>query len=224
MILSTFPILPKDSISHILAFILLFLSSLEPTYAADHLILGDWVLNESLSDNVKKKLKGQFRRTLPASKFNRPISGGRDGRTPADEAHEGYWKTLNEGKERKAAKDIKRVGTAYPLITAKILNITQDRKDYIFLYDQLLPREIKPSASGRIYSAKGEELVEDSLGHTLSYWKESTLILETTNTMGGTYLEEIRLQSANELRYIIKLDLRLLQEPITISRTFNRQQ
>jgi len=223
MIFPASSVFPKGHITLALAFILLWLSPYQPSFADDHPLLGNWVINESLSDNIKKKLKGQFRRTLPTSKFNRPISGGRSGRTAGDEAQKSYWKTLNEGKERKAAKNLRRVGTAYPLISAKNLNIISKEESYVFTYDELLPRQIKPNPLGRIYSAKGEELVKDSLGHTLSYWKENSLILETTNTMGGTYIEEVKLQSPDELLYVITLNLRLLLEPITINKTFNRK-
>jgi len=223
MILSTTIISFKDRIAPLLLLILVCLNPYQSAIASDDLLLGDWVLDKPSSDNLKKKLKGQFRRRLPMSKFNRPISGGRTRGTAGDESQSNYWRTLKEGKERKAAKNIKRVGTAYPLISAKTLNITSKEKNYLFLYDILLPREIKPNASGRIYSAKGEELVEDSIGHTLAYWKNQSLILETTNTMGGTYLEVVTLRAPDELLYTITLDLRLLLEPITIKRVFRRK-
>ena len=214
----------KGRIAPSLLLVLVCLSPYHSAIASDDSLLGDWVLDKPSSDNLKKKLKGQFRRRLPMSKFNRPISGGRTRGTAGDESQSTYWRTVKEGKERKAAKNLKRVGTAYPLISAKTLSISAKEKNYLFLYDQLLPREIKPNPSGRIYSAKGEELVEDSIGHTLAYWKENSLILETTNMMGGTYLEVIKLQAPDELLYTITLNLRLLLEPITIERVFNRKQ
>ena len=223
MILSTTIIFLRGRTAPSLLLALVCLSPYHSAIASDDLLLGDWVLDKPSSDNLKKKLKGQFRRRLPMSKFNRPISGGRTRGTAGDESQRAYWRTVKEGKERKAAKNLKRVGTAYPLISAKTLSISAKEKNYLFLYDQLLPREIKPNPSGRIYSAKGEELVEDSIGHTLAYWKENSLILETTNMMGGTYLEVLKLQAPEELLYTITLNLRLLLEPITIERVFNRR-
>jgi len=223
MTLSTTIIFFKDRIAPLLLLILVCLNPYQSAIANDDLLLGDWVLDKASSDNLKKKLKGQFRRRLPMSKFNKPISGGRTRGGAGDESQSTYWRTVKEGKERKAAKNLKRVGTAYPLISAKTLSITAKENSYLFLYDQLLPREIKPNASGRVYSAKGEELVEDSIGHTLAYRKENSLILETTNMMGGTYLEVVKLQAADELLYTITLNLRLLLEPITIKRVFNRK-
>lgn len=224
MILSVSFMFSKERITLSLLLILICLTPYQSVIASDDLLLGDWVLDIPSSDDLKKKLKGQFRRKLPTSRFNRPISGGRTRGGAGDESQSTYWRTVKEGKERKAAKNLKRVGTAYPLISTKTLSITAEEKSYLFLYDQLLPREIKPNAAGRIYSAKGEELVEDSIGHTLAYWKDNSLILETTNMMGGTYLEVVKLQAPDELLYTITLNLRLLLEPITIERVFNRKQ
>ena len=89
------------------------------------------------------------------------------------------------------------------------------------LYDGVLPRSIKPNPGGRVFSASGEELVADTLGHTLAYWEGDTLILETDPPNGGKVIEKITVKNnPRQLLYQIKLQMRILKEPVEIKRVF----
>jgi hypothetical protein len=81
-----------------------------------------------------------------------------------------------------------------------------------------------PNQNGRIYTAKGDELVADSIGHTLSYWIGSSLFLETDSPTGGKYIEELKISKTNKtiLHYRVKLNLPSLKEPVEIRRAFLR--
>jgi hypothetical protein len=141
-------------------------------------------------------------------------------------ALENYWRTLNEGRERRASKNLRRVGSAYPLITfTNLLIEAQPTSQHLtFTYEDSLTRQVIPNQNGRIYTAKGDELVADSIGHTLSYWIDSALFLETDSPTGGKYIEELKISKTNKtiLHYRVKLNLPSLKEPVEIRRAFRR--
>ena len=61
----------------------------------------------------------------------------------------------------------------------------------------------------------------DTLGHTLAYWESGTLILETDPPNGGKVIEKITVKSnPRQLLYQIKLEMRILKEPVEIKRVF----
>ena len=118
------------------------------------------------------------------------------------------------------------MGSAYPLVTfTKLLIETQPTPQHLtFTYEDSLIRQVIPNQNGRIYSAKGDELVEDSIGHTLSYWIGSSLFLETDSPTGGKYVEELKISKTNKtiLHYRVKLNLPSLKEPVEIKRVFRK--
>ena len=185
---------------------------------------GRWVLDENQSEVAEDMLKKKFRRLKPGQ--IRPGGMRNPTGTTAEGALENYWRTLNEGRERRASKNLRRVGSAYPLITfTNLLIETQPTSHHLtFTYEDSLIRQVIPNQNGRIYTAKGDELVADSIGHTLSYWMGSALFLETDSPTGGKYIEEIKISKTNKtiLHYRVKLNLPSLKEPVEIRRAFRR--
>ena len=84
-----------------------------------------------------------------------------------------YWETLRHSEERKASKNLKRLGPAFFLLTFQELKISEIDADKISLsYDDSPGRMIKPNKEGRIYSAKGAELTQSFFGHNFLLHKE----------------------------------------------------
>ena len=186
---------------------------------AEPAIEGSWVIDEELSDDTKKAFSGKLRkRGFPTPRP--PVrKGGEKGRY--DETQNAYWDTVREGKDRSSLKNLRRLGAVYPLVKAGRFDISRLDDGYEILYDGELPRSIKPNPAGRVFSASGEELVADTLGHTLAYWESGTLILETDPPNGGKVIEKITVKSnPRQLLYQIKLEMRILKEPVEIKRVF----
>ena len=185
---------------------------------------GRWVLDENQSEAAEDMLKKKFRRLKPGQ--TRPYGMRDPTGTTAEGALENYWRTLNEGRERRASKNLRRVGSAYPLVTFTKLHIeAQPASQHLtFTYEDSLIRQVIPNQNGRIYTAKGDELVADSIGHTLSYWMGPALFLETDSPTGGKYIEELKISKTNKtiLHYRVKLNLPSLKEPVEIRRAFRR--
>ena len=192
--------------------------------SADTEFSGRWVLDESQSEAAEDMLKKKFRRLKPGQ--TRPYGMRNPTGTTAEGALENYWRTLNEGRERRASKNLRRVGSAYPLVTFTKLHIeAQPASQHLtFTYEDSLIRQVIPNQNGRIYTAKGDELVADSIGHTLSYWMGPALFLETDSPTGGKYIEELKISKTNKtiLHYRVKLNLPSLKEPVEIRRAFRR--
>ncbi|GEM_PF-1298682 len=190
---------------------------------AESALDGTWIHNKKLSDNIKDAFDGQLKRSsYPTPGINiRPGERKND----RDIAQENYWGQVREVRERRSARNLRRLGSCYPLLTAEKLAIDFNAADnsFKFEYDDLLPRDVIPNPNGRIYSAKGDELVADSIGHTLTYWDKDVLVLETDAPEGGKYIERLALvgQPA-KLEYSIKLVLRVLKETITVKRIYER--
>ena len=185
-------------------------------------ILGNWIIDIDTSDDSKKILNGKLRKSYQPEKINkkhptsRPKAGGA--------TVESYWKTIRQSQERKASKNFRRLGTAFLILTCEKINITKDAKylgHMLISYDKSPNRRIKPNSQGRVFSAKGDELTHSYFGHTLAYFQNNVLILETDAPDGGKYLEKISLEN-NTLSYQIILKSLVLKEPVTVKRVFNR--
>lgn len=195
-----------------------------PAARADALS-GSWALDAKASDDPEDEFDGKLRR-LP---FPTPATLGGDVRPQhgdprrdrIEAAQEAYWDQIRQTEERRSLRNFHRLGTVYPLLTAERLEITPARDGYEILYDGDLPREVRPNAAGRVFSASGDELVADTFGHTLSYYEGTTLVLETDPPDGGKYFEYLSV-SADRLEYRFKVDLRVLTEPVEVRRVFVR--
>lgn len=180
---------------------------------------GHWRFDQELSDDVEDAFDGKLKR----SRY--PVPGGlvREGERPnnQDIQQMNYWDAIRDSRERRSQKDLSRLGTVYPLLTATRLDVVASADGYTFTYDELLPRRVRPNPAGRVYSAKGDELVSDTLGYTLSYWEGDTLVLETDPPDGGHYVEHVtRRDAPPRLEYRVKVDLIILDEPIEVTRVF----
>ena len=186
---------------------------------AEPAIEGSWVIDEELSDDTKKAFSGKLRKKgFPTPRP--PVRKGEE-KGPYYDTQSAYWDTVREGKERSSLKNLRRLGAVYPLVKAGRFDIARLEDGYEILYDGELPRSIKPNPGGRVFSASGEELVADTLGHTLAYWESDTLILETDPPSGGKVIEKITVKNnPRQLLYQITLQMRILKEPVEIKRVF----
>ncbi|MGE0485450.1 MAG: hypothetical protein AB7Q81_15005 [Gammaproteobacteria bacterium] len=182
-------------------------------------LAGHWQFDEARSDDVEDAFEGKLKR----SRYPTPGGMVREGERPnnQDIQQMNYWDAIRDSRERRSQKDLSRLGTVYPLLTATRLDIARAEAGYTFTYDALLPRRVLPNPNGRVYSAKGDELVADTIGYTLSYWEGETLVLETDPPDGGRYIEHVtRRDDPPRLEYRVKVSLIILEEPIEVTRVY----
>ena len=185
----------------------------EPTFE------GSWLVDKKLSDDPQKAFKGKLRKIG----YETPTASKRaDGEeTALDRTQDNYWDMVRDGKESSSIKDLRRLGTAYPLVKNSRFDISRHTDGYEIVYDGELPRTVVPSANGRVYSASGDELVVDTLGHTLSYWDGQVLVLDCDPPTGGKVIERLELQdNPRQLNYSIKIRMNILKEPVELKRVF----
>ncbi|MEM7543677.1 MAG: hypothetical protein AAF384_19120 [Pseudomonadota bacterium] len=181
---------------------------------------GSWQIDTDVSDEPKKIFKGKLRkRDYPVPRV--PGATQRD-RTSVQVTQARYFELLRDKHERKSKKDLRRLGAAYPLITATQLEIEEQDDGYLITYDEELPRFIRPNPNGRVFSAKGDELVKDGFGHTLSYWDKEYLKLETDLLNGGKVKETLEHKDGG-IYLKIRLEMHILEEPVELTRVFRRR-
>ena len=110
-----------------------------------------------------------------------------------------------------------------PLISFQSLQIRKKQSknilEFSFIYDGVLTREFKVSQTGRVYSAKGNELSESIFGYTFAYFDKNTLILET-DTYDGHRIEERVYLSAGKLNYQLAFESFVLTEQVILNKLF----
>ena len=93
----------------------------------------------------------------------------------------------------------------------------------VVTYDEEISRNVRPNPEGRVFSASGDELVSDTFGHTLAYWQNKTLVLETDPPHGGQIVEKFALNGEQQLTYSIRLNMRVLKERSELRLVFDRK-
>lgn len=183
---------------------------------------GLWALDEKKSSSPEKQFKGKLR-VLPLKLKNHKTDGLPNG--PYRERLADYEKQHLESQKRKSAKNLKRLGLLLPLINVQSLQIkkTGDKSlEFSFIYDNVLERNFKISATGRVYSAKGNELSENIFGYTLAYLEKQNLILETDTYDGHRVREQINLY-AEKLNYKLSFQSFLLTEEVILTKLFSKK-
>ena len=182
-------------------------------------ISGAWTLDEKASADPEKLFKGK----LPRDGYPVPhMQAGAERSTPYDLNQLAYWDTVRDGKENKPSRNLRRLGIAYPMIKAERIDIADEVGAYRITYDIDLPRLVRPNPNGKVFSAKGNELVQDTFGFTLTYWDNDTLVNEVDAPEGGKVIERLTLrENPHQLEYVVRIELRILREPVEIKRLFN---
>ena len=73
---------------------------------------GLWVADKKLSDDPDDKLKGKLRKRYQTQDYSKKRHPGSN-RSAPDVAMNNYWETLRHSEERKASKNLKRLGPAF---------------------------------------------------------------------------------------------------------------
>lgn len=184
---------------------------------------GHWKLEPKQSSVPEDEFKGKLRTVALKWKAreDKGLPGG-----PYRERLADYEKQHLDSQKRKSAKNLKRLGLLLPLINCHSLQIRKTENDqvaqFIFIYDGVLERKFTISSSGRIFSAKGNELSENIFGYTLAYFDENKLILET-DTYDGHRVKEVLLAYANKLEYEQIIDSFILTKKVTITKLFAKK-
>lgn len=186
---------------------------------AEPTITGAWVLDAKMSADPEDAFKGKLRRdSYPVP---HTATGG-ERNTPHDVTQSAYWDTIRAGKEAHSIKNLRRLGIAYPMVKAEKLELSAEDGGYELLYDGDLPRTVRPNPKGKVFSAKGDELVHDTFGYTLSYWDKDSLVLEADAPEGGRVVERLTLrENPHQLEYVVRVQMPLLTETVEVKRLFN---
>ena len=204
--------------ARLLPYLLLALLGADDCAAAPPLT-GAWTLNRHGSTDADKAFEDKLRRdAYPVPQMLRQSERPNS----RDLTQMAYWETVRDGNERNSSKNLRRLGTAYPLVKATHLDISEEDGGYRINYDGDIPRLIRPNSGGRVFSAKGNELVEDTFGFTLAYWDKDTLVLEADAPDGGTVTERLTIrENPHQLEYVVKVNLRIMKEPVEVTRVFD---
>lgn len=180
---------------------------------------GAWVAPEDSDDIVEDAFDGKlFKERFPTPQGGKDTPGGDSARGMRQSA---YWETLRERKESRSMKNLHRLGAAYPLVTASRFDITPAGNGYVVVYNNDLPRDVKPNPEGRIFTASGDELVVDTLGYSLSWWDKDTLVIESDTPRGGKVVEKFRVtDNPRRLHHSVSVKMRILKETVVIERVF----
>tara|TARA_A100001037_G_C15115521_1_gene621182 strand:+ start:266 stop:967 length:702 start_codon:yes stop_codon:yes gene_type:complete len=186
---------------------------------------GTWLIDKGAGDDVQEIVEDHLykrKREYAGPKGSQP-EPARD-RSYGEISQSHYWETLNEGNLRKESKNLRRLGTAYPLLTAQNVTIEVTEQQLVDItYDKLLQRQVRPNPKGRIFSASGSELTNDTIGHTLTYWNDETLVLETDPPHSGKFIEKLKtIEGSEQLKYTISVRSIELKKPIEVVRIFKR--
>ncbi|MEQ8662371.1 MAG: hypothetical protein RLW62_16265 [Gammaproteobacteria bacterium] len=184
---------------------------------------GHWVLDADASDDAEDAFDGKLRKRSRAVELPIGSAPGNGRPTVTDRTQENYWRALAEKDERRSERNLRRLGTVYPLVTSGELDISPQGDGLRVVYDGTLPRFVRPNPAGRVFSASGDELVSDTIGYTLAYFDGADLVLETDPPDGGKYVERLHLVDAGRrIEYHVKMRGRVLLETVELVRSFTR--
>ncbi len=178
---------------------------------------GSWVLNEDASIDPDDAFDDMLRRDAYPVPYIEPGPG--EATSSRDASQTEYWETVRKGKESHSLKNLQRLGAAYPLVIAERVDIRTVGNGFEIVYDEALPRDLQINPKGRVFSASGDELTHDTIGFTIAYWDQDVLALETDLPEGGKVYERFRVyDNPRQLEYMIKLEMRVLKEPVEFKR------
>ena len=202
----------------VLCCMLVLLLTCSSSHAAPDLS-GAWELDAKKSTDPEDAFKGKLRRdSYPVPH----IDTGGERNTPHDVQQSAYWDTIRDGKEARSIKNLRRLGIAYPMVKAERLQLDAEDGGYEVTYDGDLPRSVRPNPKGKVFSAKGDELVHDTFGYTLSYWDKDSLVMEADAPEGGRVTERLTLRDIpHQLESVVRVQMPLLVEPVEVRRLFN---
>ena len=185
---------------------------------------GVWKLDVASSDPLEPQLKRlRHARTSGGAHESRPNkSTGSGSGSMGDRMESSYWAFVKNAREAKALDTPVRLGASHAILAAERLGIDWDGSKFSVNYDEKVKRIISPNPNGRIFTAKGEELVTDDLGHGLSYWQDDQLIVETTTHGRARIIERLALSTdKTHLQIKITMDKPGWAKPLDIVRVFN---
>ncbi len=179
-------------------------------------IQGEWVINAAASDSVTEKYaafvaprQGGFRNGgIGTGSSGKPGSSGPSRRGPV---------ALSEPDEDALTSSTRKI------ISAERLRIEGLDKVAI-TYDEKFVRNFVPNPGGRIYSASGDELIEDEFGFTLSYWRKNVLVVETATRRGVDIVERYKYDREKSRLTISSTVTPSGREGIKIVRVFVRRE
>lgn len=166
-------------------------------------VQGSWQLNDAASDSFKEKFKAIAKR---------PRGGFRQG--ALDNSDSRSWK-------RDLADQRARFERAQRVASAARLDII-GHTEITLTYDGEITRHLVASPNGRVYSASGQELVEDALGFTLTFWSNGVLVIETMTDREIKITETYRLDvDAGQLIVSISIKARG-EDSLDLRRVYDR--
>jgi hypothetical protein len=180
--------------------------------AEDDSIRGDWVINEDLSDSFEETLKGLDRRRrggfrdggVGADRGPRGGGKGDDGSGGGDDGIAGH-DAADKAFKGDASIRRARFESVRRIVSAQSLHI-DGYGEIAITYDGEFTRNLVPNPNGRVFTASGRELVEDAFGHTLTYWDDHVLVVETTTQRGATMIERYE-HNAEHAQLVISVSI-----------------
>ena len=209
------------------AFLVAVLCLASLNLAAAEALSGNWLLDEKSSDEfdaVSKALNKQLKKARrKAESENQKFDNGPkprernryDSQVRATEAQikdstiEKYW----GGPE---AQNL--------VFQTDAIKLYIGRK-VVVLYGNGQKRLLKINPSGRAYSYSGNEVTDDYLGRSLTYFDEGVLVIETTGTTGMEFVEKYRVaEETGQLIQSLEIEDDRHAHTLTMTRYFDREE
>lgn len=193
-----------------------------PATAEPAAIVGRWKIDSVQSTEASDELKG-IRVSKRKKKDSSPPPSSRPGGAQGQGTQQRYWEEANAGKEWRHTNELAHAGPLQRLLESENLEIVPADDGYVFIYADGYERKVIPNPGGRVFTASGDELVHDNIGHTLAYWKGDELRLETRIKGGGKLRERVSTSpDGARLKVNIEIDRRDWKWIAKLDRLFDR--
>lgn len=151
---------------------------------------GSWILDERASDNLEEsshalnnKLNAEWRERRE-NKFSRDQAKPKSRNRFQNQADS----TERMIREDSRSRDWGGADEARAIMEAESIKLYQSRK-VVVLYGGDWKRGLVVNAAGRAYSVSGTEITSDDLGHSLTFYDDNKLVIETDRHTGGKLVE-----------------------------------
>ena len=183
-------------------------------------ITGIWELDPKVSGDPTKELKG----IRVVKRKKKPTYAGPDAKKgPLSGTQRRYWEYASEGRQRSYSKKLAHAGALQRILESQNLEILSVEDGYLIVYADGYERSIIPNPAGRVFTARGGELVKTDIGFTLAFWKNTSIHFETRIEGGGKLTERLTTSpDGNRLTVRIEIDRRDWKWIVNIDRVFDR--
>ena len=178
----------------------LFIAIAPCTSADIGLITGTWTLNEGASDSLEEQMNDlkQEHRKFESDHGTKEDDPEKPSPFDGNNLKNKKWDDRRSGAVSRPSVAVNR------MTTAELIKLYVSER-IIVAYDGKLRRLINPNPLGRVHSAKGKGISEDSVGETLAYIDEDAVVIETRTKSTERLAERFEVTPVDQLKVTTRL-------------------